>query len=270
MSRLVCSQIKLLVLVPLLLCIVQAETGNKSNRTWLIGLDQNTTDGSGTMVPWVRRVRKQAVGCDDRPWTCNQGGFPSPVRRRCCNNRCVEVTSDVNNCGVCGIRCPYTWQCCRGVCIDTSYNPFNCGKCFNRCPFFTFCTYGMCGYAGGQPPFPPRPPKPPIPFPPRPPKPPIPFPPRPPKPPTPFPPKPPKPPTPFPPKPPKPPKPPRGPEQPEPPQTQPFPEVGQPPLIDALSPGESPISDGQTSLGSGEPHSSGDHPPPKHDQHVYL
>ncbi|GKC26530.1 stigma-specific STIG1-like protein 4 [Tanacetum coccineum] len=234
MLRLTCTQMNLLVLVPLLLYIVQTE-GNKTNRTWLIGLDQNGSNGSQTMVPWIRRVRKQAVGCWDRPWVCNEGEFPSPVRRRCCGNRCVEVTSDVNNCGVCGIRCPFTWQCCRGVCVDTKINPFNCGKCFNRCPFFTFCTYGMCGYAGPFPPFPPRPPKPP--FPPRPPKPP--FPPRPP----------------FPPKPPKPPR--KGPEQPEPPQVQPFPVVGQPPLSDGSPPqglplpevGQSPLSDGSSPLG---------------------
>ncbi|XP_071703851.1 equilibrative nucleotide transporter 8-like [Rutidosis leptorrhynchoides] len=229
MFRLAHSQIHLLVLVPLLLCIAHAE-GNKSNRTWLIGLDQNAGNGSGTMVPWFRRVRKQAlVGCEDRPWICNEGEEPARVRRRCCNNRCVEVTSDVNNCGVCGIRCPFTWQCCRGVCTDTSMNPSNCGQCFNRCPFFTFCTYGMCGYAGPTPPFPPQPPNPP--FPPRPPRPP-------------FPPKPPKP-SPFPPKPPKPPR--REPEQPEPPQGQPIPKVGQPPLGDGSAPpgfGEPPLFDG--------------------------
>ncbi|KAI3717911.1 hypothetical protein L1987_69826 [Smallanthus sonchifolius] len=220
MVRLTCTQINLLVLVWLLLYIVQTE-GNKSNRTLLVGLDQNATNGSLAVVPWVRRVRHQAIGCADRPWVCNSGGFPSPVRRRCCGNRCVEVTSDVNNCGVCGIRCPFTWQCCRGVCIDTNINPFNCGRCFNRCPFFTFCTFGMCGYAGPLPPFPPRPPKPP--FPPRPPKPP--FPPRPPKPPFP----------------PKPPKPPKGPELPEPPEG--LPDFGQPPLVPPLEPVEAPPSD---------------------------
>ncbi|KAI3688514.1 hypothetical protein L2E82_46138 [Cichorium intybus] len=213
------KRINLLVLVLLLLYVGQAE-GYKGNRTRLIT----------SVVPWVRRVSNQVTGCRDRPWVCNRGEEPSPVRRRCCGNRCVEVTSDVNNCGVCGIRCPFTWQCCRGVCVDTNINPFNCGRCFNRCPFFTFCTYGMCGYAGPKPPFP-FPPKPPIPFPPKPPKPPIPFPPKPPKPPKPFP--------------PKPPKPPKGPETPEPPQGQLLPELGQPPLIEPPEFGEPPLYDGQ-------------------------
>nr|GEV01367.1 probable receptor-like protein kinase At4g39110 [Tanacetum cinerariifolium] len=47
-------------------------SGNKTNRTWLIGLDRNGPNGSQTMVPWIRRVRKQAVGCWDRPWVCNE------------------------------------------------------------------------------------------------------------------------------------------------------------------------------------------------------
>ncbi|KVI00769.1 stigma-specific STIG1-like protein 4 [Cynara cardunculus var. scolymus] len=249
MVQLTCTRINLLLALVLLpLCIVQAE-GNKNNQTWLIGLHPNATNG--TTVPWVRRVRlQQAPGCGDRPWICNDGGFPSQVRRRCCGNRCVEVTSDVNNCGVCGIRCPFTWQCCRGVCIDTNVNPFNCGRCFNRCPIFTFCTYGMCGYAGPSPPFPfpPKPPKPPIPFPPKPPKPPIPFPPKPPKPPFPFP--------------PKPPKPPKGPEAPEPPQSRPFPELGQPPINDGPPPPEPPVSGGQATEGHGG------QPPPQGGQRV--
>ncbi|KAL7600563.1 hypothetical protein Lser_V15G20954 [Lactuca serriola] len=143
-----------LLVVVFLLYVGQGE-GYEGNRTRVV-------------VPWVKRVRSQVSGCRGRRWVCEEGGYsyPSRVRRRCCDNRCVEVTSDVNNCGLCGIRCPFNWQCCRGVCVDTNINPFNCGQCFNRCPFFVFCTYGLCGYAGStplKPPilFPPNPPKPP-------------------------------------------------------------------------------------------------------------
>lgn len=154
------------------------------------GLQKNVSSSS----PWLKRIMNpRAIGCWNRPWICNPPG-QFPLRRFCCRNRCVDVTSDVNNCGLCGIRCPFTWQCCRGICIDTSINPFHCGTCEHRCPFRSFCFYGMCGYAQPLPPFPfplpplpPLPPRPPFPFPPRPPKP---FPPRPP---FPFPPHPPKP-----------------------------------------------------------------------------
>ncbi|KAL2492291.1 Stigma-specific STIG1-like protein 4 [Abeliophyllum distichum] len=168
----------------------------------LRGLEQNVTSNS-TYSPWLRQVKNpRAIGCWTRPWICNQGEFPLRIKRLCCRNRCVDVTSDVNNCGLCGIRCPFNWQCCRGLCININVNPFHCGSCEHRCRFPSFCIFGMCGYAQPLPPFPfpfpPRPPFPPIPFPPKP-FPPKPFPPKP-FPPKPFPPKP-FPPKPFPPKP---------------------------------------------------------------------
>jgi hypothetical protein len=44
-------------------------------------------------------------------WACGVGG-------RCCNNTCVDVSSDPTNCGVCGIRCP--GSCTGGVCPSAS------------------------------------------------------------------------------------------------------------------------------------------------------
>ncbi|KAL6975255.1 hypothetical protein U1Q18_024051 [Sarracenia purpurea var. burkii] len=159
---------------------------------------QNATTKSTTVAPplrrWLERVTNQrGHGCKKRPWICNQDQDQDPpkTRKLCCKDRCVDVNSDVNNCGFCGIRCPFTWQCCGGVCINTNFHPFHCGRCYHRCPFRSFCLYGMCGYAAPPPPpfpFPPKPPKPPHhPFPPKPPH--HPFPPKPPH--HPFPPKPP-------------------------------------------------------------------------------
>ncbi|KAE8125494.1 hypothetical protein FH972_020295 [Carpinus fangiana] len=172
---------------------------------------QNLTVGSSSS-PWLNKIVNhnsgddlRGPGCWNKPWICDQGEFQP--RRQCCRNRCIDVSSDVNNCGACGLRCLFNWQCCRGQCTNTNISPFNCGKCENICPFRVPCFYGMCGYAQ---PFPPRPP---FPFPPKPPLPPFPFPP--PHPPFPFPPKPPHPPFPFPPKPPQP-KPPHPPLPPHP------------------------------------------------------
>ena len=156
-------------------------------------VQHNVTAGSLSSSPWLKKIMNQkqdprSPGCGNRPWICRQG--ESRPGMRCCRNRCVDVFSDVNNCGLCGIRCPFTWQCCHGLCADTNINPYNCGKCGNKCPFGVLCKYGMCGYAQAFPPlpFPRPPPHPPFPFPPKPsrpqpwPRPPFPFPPNPPKP----------------------------------------------------------------------------------------
>ncbi|CAI0436336.1 unnamed protein product [Linum tenue] len=169
--------------------------------------------------PWLKKVRNhhqqpRDPGCSRAPWICRDQGVnhhdPPGPRMQCCRNQCVDVSSDANNCGWCGISCPFTWQCCGGLCVDSNVSPFNCGKCFNRCPWGVQCSFGMCGYGGDQPQPWPRPwPRPPFPFPPRPPepwprpwpRPPFPFPPRPPEPwPRPWP----QPPFPFPPRPPEP------------------------------------------------------------------
>ncbi|KAL8159928.1 hypothetical protein V2J09_001465 [Rumex salicifolius] len=121
----------------------------------------------------IKQVNPRSQGCWYRPWICRQGQFPP--QSVCCMNRCVNITSDVDNCGLCGFRCKFGHKCCSGMCVDLNRNPFHCGKCFNRCRFGVFCTFGMCGY--NEPPFPPKPPRP---FPPFPPKPPHPFPPFPP------------------------------------------------------------------------------------------
>ncbi|KAL5077465.1 hypothetical protein RYX36_016449 [Vicia faba] len=106
---------------------------------------------------WLKKIIKQRYsGCRSRPWVCRGGEIPS--RSMCCGNRCVNVTSDNNNCGFCRSRCPFNWQCCKGLCRDINISIFNCGKCGHRCPFGELCYFGMCGY-GGTSPFPPKPPK---------------------------------------------------------------------------------------------------------------
>lgn len=105
---------------------------------------------SSTHDPWLTRLKNpRFIGCRRRPWICLED-FPR-IGRRCCRNRCVDVRSDANNCGFCGIRCRFTRQCCRGRCVNTNRNPFHCGRCDHRCPFPTLCFYGMCGYAQPSP-----------------------------------------------------------------------------------------------------------------------
>jgi hypothetical protein len=84
-------------------------------------------------------------GCTNRPWICSNG--ESPPRSVCCGNRCVNISKDVNNCGICGFRCPTigNWRCCNGMCRNIYLSPFNCGGCGRICPLLV-CLMGKCPY----------------------------------------------------------------------------------------------------------------------------
>lgn len=167
----------LLLLLSLLVSTIQGHYSNTS-----------TTAAAGASTsPWLKNITTNwprspwPRGCRGRPWVCRRKEefsekWPDPFRQRwrCCRDRCVDVSSDVYNCGLCGIRCPFSWQCCGGFCSNTNISPFNCGRCGNRCPYGVRCLYGMCGYA--EPDLPPGP-RPPFPFPPKRPWPPRPHPP---------------------------------------------------------------------------------------------
>lgn len=66
----------------------------------------------------------------------------------CCNNKCVDLSNEKNNCGKCKNRCKYTYSCCSGQCVDLTYDKRNCGSCGNRCPRGVYCFYAMCNYNG--------------------------------------------------------------------------------------------------------------------------
>lgn len=72
-----------------------------------------------------------------------QGGYNST----CCNNKCVNLVSDSNNCGACKNKCKFTEVCCRGECVNISFDKRHCGACNDRCKPGEFCVYGMCNYA---------------------------------------------------------------------------------------------------------------------------
>ncbi|QCE01739.1 Stigma-specific protein Stig1 [Vigna unguiculata] len=111
----------------------------------------------------------QITGCAARPLICSRGELLP--RFMCCGDRCVDVTLDNDNCGICNFRCPFNRLCCGRLCIDPLTNIFNCGGCGNVCPFGRLCILGSCGFERALPvPEPPLPvlvpptPVPPTPF----------------------------------------------------------------------------------------------------------
>ncbi|OIW19205.1 hypothetical protein TanjilG_20330 [Lupinus angustifolius] len=73
--------------------------------------------------------------------------YPGAKNSTCCNNKCIDLGYDHNNCGVCKKKCKYTEACCRGQCVDTYYDKRHCGECNHRCDLGQYCVYGLCGYA---------------------------------------------------------------------------------------------------------------------------
>ncbi|KAJ9153809.1 hypothetical protein P3X46_027211 [Hevea brasiliensis] len=65
----------------------------------------------------------------------------------CCNNKCIDLSTDDNNCGACKNKCHFSTSCCRGQCVYLSYDKRHCGRCNHRCEKGEYCLYGMCQYA---------------------------------------------------------------------------------------------------------------------------
>ncbi|XP_071727058.1 uncharacterized protein [Rutidosis leptorrhynchoides] len=51
----------------------------------------------------------------------------------CCNNKCMDLSEDKHNCGVCKNKCKFTSSCCGGECVNLAYDKRNCGSCGNKC-----------------------------------------------------------------------------------------------------------------------------------------
>ena len=76
------------------------------------------------------------------------GGCCPDEGHACCDDVCLDVTSDPLHCGSCDRVCGGdTTSCCDGGCVNTSTDRFNCGSCGTVCrhdPFCPFCCNGAC------------------------------------------------------------------------------------------------------------------------------
>jgi hypothetical protein len=79
-----------------------------------------------------------------------------PSGQSLCVDTCVDLTSDYQNCGLCGVTCGDSMVCvnslcdtcptgtaCAGKCLDTQSDPNNCGACGVVCPGGA-CRWGNC------------------------------------------------------------------------------------------------------------------------------
>ena len=75
----------------------------------------------------------------------------------CCNQQCVSLETDPNNCGACGNQCKPGHDCiegqcqcdegetnCSGTCVDTETDNNNCGSCGTVCGDCETCQGGEC------------------------------------------------------------------------------------------------------------------------------
>jgi len=89
------------------------------------------------------------------------------INENCCDDHCVDLLNDENNCGACGNAChnfPYSDRhmiCCNGACTDLQWgyrelveggytsDDASCGTCGHTCPFMDFCNHnGQCCFLG--------------------------------------------------------------------------------------------------------------------------
>ncbi|KAI3419275.1 uncharacterized protein J3R85_013271 [Psidium guajava] len=87
--------------------------------------------------------------CNKYPRICRAKGSPGPD---CCKKKCVNVSTDRLNCGMCGHKCKYSEICCKGHCVNPMSDKKHCGGCNNECKrkkgsSSSSCVYGMCSYA---------------------------------------------------------------------------------------------------------------------------
>ncbi|CAI8586242.1 unnamed protein product [Vicia faba] len=134
-------KIQFVIVVTLLLALLINIDGDSYSAS--IPNDEGNKNSMTTIV--VEEVGLEYPGsldCSASALICNNGEIlPRSV---CCRNRCVDLTSDPLNCGLCGFICPSPLRCCNRLCVNPYISPFNCGQCGRVCPIGRLCFWGSC------------------------------------------------------------------------------------------------------------------------------
>jgi hypothetical protein len=138
---------------------------------WLLGVLAATACSAGADDVVVRDVPRDEVH-DDAGATCDPGCTDTDggVELTCCANGCVDLHSDLFNCGECDNECALDEICQAGICftpdcmpecldvqlccgdnecIDPMSDNLNCGECGNVCDAPYGCVGGVCQCGSG-------------------------------------------------------------------------------------------------------------------------
>jgi hypothetical protein len=103
---------------------------------------------------WARKAGSACLTARDDGSKCTAADICC-VRNNGESDYCTNLTSDVRNCGGCGVTCKDSESCinglcgckatekrCGGECTDASTDATNCGTCGHTCP--QLCNKGRC------------------------------------------------------------------------------------------------------------------------------
>ncbi|XP_057753884.1 stigma-specific STIG1-like protein 1 [Arachis stenosperma] len=131
------KKLKTLFIVAMLMALMAMTVASFETNNNEINEEPNSVRGTSRFL--LQRSSKATVTCDKNPKVCDS--------TNCCNNKCVELSTDELNCGRCGKKCGHSKMCCEGKCVIPMTNEKHCGKCGNKCDSKSSCVYGMCSYA---------------------------------------------------------------------------------------------------------------------------
>ncbi|KAG5516526.1 hypothetical protein RHGRI_037291 [Rhododendron griersonianum] len=89
-------------------------------------------------------VASAGYTCDKHLAVCTVAGSVNP---NYCKKMCMNLNTDILNCGSCGNKCGLNLNCCNWKIVNLHTNEKHCGRCQNNCKKDDACMNGICEYA---------------------------------------------------------------------------------------------------------------------------